>query len=342
MAAPIPASTPSAQQQLQVAGHPGGIISHDEGRKIIKKTSKYEARFYEDVQARCSSSSTSEEEARRMRRLQRLLPIFYGRTSSEGCTSSSTANGDAAAGTATRANGENGGDEEAEDVEIVLENLLQGYRHRNVLDVKLGKVLSDERASAEKRARMEANARDTTSWTDALRLTGWQMWDKDMHEARFAGKTFGKSIQSDAIVVGLRIYFGCATEEDWATFRKTVKGKERVFSAPPPRLPPAQVRRLLREHILPGLDEVEQALSGVELRMRAGSVLIVYEGGVKELDQALQESPSTSTEATGPIASVKLIDFAHTELRPGQGPDEDVLLGVRRLRGIVAEIADAL
>ncbi len=37
---------------------------------------------------------------------------------------------------------------------IVLENVLNGYKSPNVMDIKLGKVLYDESASTEKKNRL--------------------------------------------------------------------------------------------------------------------------------------------------------------------------------------------
>lgn len=54
-----------------------------------------------------------------------------------------------------------------------------------------------------------------------------------------------------------------------------------------------------------------------------------------------EESISASSNGEVPrIYSLKLIDFAHAEWTPGQGPDENVLMGVRSLIKIFEELAD--
>ena len=58
---------------------------------------------------------------------------------------------------------------------LVLENLSHSFLKPNILDVKLGTVLYDDGASADKRARMEKTARDTTSLETGVRLTGFQV-----------------------------------------------------------------------------------------------------------------------------------------------------------------------
>ena len=58
---------------------------------------------------------------------------------------------------------------------IMLENLEWGFRRPSVLDIKLGKVLTDEFASEEKRLRMENVSMSTTSWDNHLRLAGMRV-----------------------------------------------------------------------------------------------------------------------------------------------------------------------
>jgi inositol-polyphosphate multikinase len=58
---------------------------------------------------------------------------------------------------------------------IVLENVAEGFRKPNILDVKLGTVLYDEDTPPEKRERMEKKARYTTSGEVGIRLTGFQV-----------------------------------------------------------------------------------------------------------------------------------------------------------------------
>jgi 1D-myo-inositol-tetrakisphosphate 5-kinase/inositol-polyphosphate multikinase len=58
---------------------------------------------------------------------------------------------------------------------IVLENVTEGFRKPNILDVKLGTVLYDEEAPPEKRERAEKKARYTTSGDVGIRLTGFQV-----------------------------------------------------------------------------------------------------------------------------------------------------------------------
>ena len=58
---------------------------------------------------------------------------------------------------------------------IVLENIEWGFKRPSVLDIKLGKILTDEFVSEEKRIRLENVSMSTTSWDNHLRLTGMRV-----------------------------------------------------------------------------------------------------------------------------------------------------------------------
>jgi 1D-myo-inositol-tetrakisphosphate 5-kinase/inositol-polyphosphate multikinase len=105
------------------------------------------------------------------------------------------------------------------------------------------------------------------------------------------------------------------------------------------------------------LRQIREAVNSVEMRMVGGSVLIVYEGDeesavkglekMKELESKSQdeedededddEEEDTAKEKIGPAYVAKLIDFAHTRLVSGQGPDEGVVRGLDTLIRLVDE-----
>lgn len=58
---------------------------------------------------------------------------------------------------------------------ILLENLEWGFRKPSVLDIKLGKVLTDEYVTEAKRFRLEKVSMSTTSWENHLRITGMRV-----------------------------------------------------------------------------------------------------------------------------------------------------------------------
>ena len=58
---------------------------------------------------------------------------------------------------------------------MVLENLAHLYTHPSILDVKLGRVLATDDAAPEKKARMDIQAKETTTWETGMRFTGCQV-----------------------------------------------------------------------------------------------------------------------------------------------------------------------
>lgn len=82
-------------------------------------------------------------------------------------------------------------------------------------------------------------------------------------------------------------------------------------------------------------------LSSHESRMYSASILLVYEGDAEALETGIQaeargevvddEDDQDEQDETVPqlISKTKLIDFAHASFREGEGPDHNVLPGVK-------------
>ena len=73
--------------------------------------------------------------------------------------------------------------------------------------------------------------------------------------------------------------------------------------------------------------------------MVGASLLIIYEADWTRAEESLtsfsededekkDEDDESDSIRPGPPFVVKLIDFAHTRLAPGEGPDQSVLLGM--------------
>jgi 1D-myo-inositol-tetrakisphosphate 5-kinase/inositol-polyphosphate multikinase len=95
--------------------------------------------------------------------------------------------------------------------------------------------------------------------------------------------------------------------------------------------------------------EIREVYSCLEIRMVGASLLIIYEAdwtrakesltsfseeGDEEKDKDEDEEmddddgDASNSKRAGPPFVVKLIDFAHTRLSPGEGPDQSVLIGM--------------
>ena len=127
-------------------------------------------------------------------------------------------------------------------------------------------------------------------------------------------------------------------------------------------MPPSSSSGLPRETLEPILRaiydevaEIRQTFSSLEIRMVGASLLVIYEADWTRAEQSLtsfseeedekdedddiddndhdhddddDDDDEINSNRPGPPFVVKLIDFAHTRLAPGEGPDQSVLIGL--------------
>ena len=95
--------------------------------------------------------------------------------------------------------------------------------------------------------------------------------------------------------------------------------------------------------------EIREVLSSLEIRMVGASLLIIYEADWTRAEQSLtsfceeddeedeedvddddddDDEDESVSKRPGPPFIAKLIDFAHTRLAPGEGPDQSLLFGI--------------
>lgn len=158
-------------------------------------------------------------------------------------------------------------------------------------------------------------------------------------------KSFGRALKPAGLPDGIARFFPVAsaegaTADSSATYPQT-SAEESGTGLPPDLLLP--ILRQVREDVA----EIRQALSQVEVRMVAASLLIIYEANWERVREGLQywqdhereeeqsgdsnsnsDASSEGDKKPGSPCIVKLIDFAHTHLTPGEGVDEGVLFGV--------------
>ncbi|KAH8114239.1 SAICAR synthase-like protein [Phellopilus nigrolimitatus] len=347
-----PTADPGALRALaaQVGGHPGVLASAD-GALVVKPCLPRERAFY---------ALLARGDDPRAARLRPFAPLFYGTLrlagrvpdagagagglAALGGVAAVAAAGDAAQGLAP-----------APEDSIVLENVASAFAQPNILDVKLGTVLyDDDDAGPEKKARMLETARKTTSLETGVRLTGFQVYDPAAGAPAVTPKSYGKSLAAADLPAGVRRFFPLAPDDGGAPAG--------------PGLPRALLLPVLAG-VLADVRAVRAALAATELRMVGASLLVVYEAdwtraraaaaaaceredtGNDEMDldaegeeeeEGEDDLESDEEEEECPLYAVKLIDFAHTRLAPGEGPDEGVLKGldttIRLLEGRIKEV----
>lgn len=162
-------------------------------------------------------------------------------------------------------------------------------------------------------------------------------------------KSYGKALRPAQLQEGISRFFPVGDSASCST--NTVPQSS--------GLPRATLVRVIRA-IRADVQEIRDTLNTIELRMVGGSVLIVYEAEWERASDAIrkylekeeecipeagedkeegeQEENETGDSEDEKLAlpfMVKLIDFAHTRLTPGEGPDEGVLKGLDTLLSLL-------
>lgn len=330
------ASQVLSDSSAQVAGHPGTVrtLKGPSGEALVVKESlSSEVGFYNDIAAMENREGESNKQADKRRALSKdWTPKFYGSVP---------------------------GSQEARS-SIALEDLLAPYDKANVLDVKLGTQMWDEEdATEEKKERMDKAAKDTTSFEAGIRLTGWRTWDPAEAKYRTVGKAFGKHISQEQLYIGLESFFGLLrgkrleafgaieaecqgkNDQDGNPLPEAVELEKRTSKKLPktsrsPRLEAQMVTTMIEKYLLPQLNRLTALMSSLDVRIRGGSLLIVFEGNPELLLKNLKAPRQPQGEISRSL-TIRLIDFAHARLVPGQGPDQGVLTGLRTFQRVLRE-----
>ncbi|KAF7563357.1 hypothetical protein G7046_g771 [Stylonectria norvegica] len=232
------------------------------------------------------------------------------------------------------------------DKAVVLENTSFGFSNPNILDVKLGKRLWADDAPLQKKQKFDKISSETTHGKLGFRIAGMRVFHGsedasalDEREYKIYDKEYGRLTVNDDNVVD--------------EFRKFVFNKTAGIDE---ELGKAVCTAFVRD-----LKKVEDILTRHESRMYSASLLFIFEGDGEALRSAIEENNAMVDSEAGigqaarttkrvdsgialdsdeefdgdsdeesslpQIYSLKLIDFAHAEWTPGQGPDENVLLG---------------
>ncbi|KAM0191920.1 hypothetical protein ACHAPI_008638 [Fusarium lateritium] len=243
------------------------------------------------------------------------------------------------------------------DKAVVLDNATFGFKSPNILDVKLGVRLWADDAPQQKKQRFDKISAETTHGSLGFRIAGMRVYrgsedasQLDEADYKIYDKDYGRTTVTQENVVD--------------EFRKFIFNKSAGIDGD---LGKAVCAAFVRD-----LQRVEEILTRHESRMYSSSLLFIFEGDGQALRSAIEENNAlidaeagigqaarttkrvdsgialddedeldedSNLEASLPqIYSLKLIDFAHAEWTPGQGPDENTLTGVRSLLRIFQEM----
>ena len=233
---------------------------------------------------------------------------------------------------------------------IVLGNAALGFVKPNILDIKLGARLWADDAPPAKRLRQDKGAAETTSLSLGFRLEGMRVWqgpevgvlaDDKTDGYKTYDKAYGRSLTPDTVHEGFEHYF--VVEH---------AGITKVFAE-------EIIARFIED-----LRGLQTAVEKEECRIYSSSLLFVYEGDGKALQEAFrtenqtiarirdrgslpeQDRESSDSDDEGPslpqIQTLKLIDFAHARWMPGQGPDENLLNGLSSVIKALQDLRDTI
>ena len=167
-----------------------------------------------------------------------------------------------------------------------------------------------------------------------------QVYDNITCQDVLTPKSYGKSIKATQLGEGIAKFFpvGSPTSDSSG-------GVPSSSGLPKETLEP--ILRAIYEEIA----EIRQVYSSLEMRMVGASLLIIYEADWTRAEQSLtsfgdeedekdedddidndddddDDEDGSNSKQPGPPFIVKLIDFAHTRIAPGEGSDQNVLIGM--------------
>ena len=238
------------------------------------------------------------------------------------------------------------------DTAIVLDNSSYGFQKPNILDLKLGVRLHADNAPVKKKQKMEKLSAETTHSTHGFRIAGMKT---------YRGSEDPSQLDEDGFMIydkdhGRTNVTHANLEAEIAKF---VFNKAAGIDN---ELGTAVCKALAVE-----VAGIESVLSQHEFTMYSASLLIVLEGDGKALREAIRRNNETVDalekdsdraarrvdsgiamdedgefieEMEAKMFSVKLIDFAHAEWTPGQGPDQNLLKGVSSIKDIFEQLGN--
>lgn len=239
---------------------------------------------------------------------------------------------------------------------ILMNNLYEDYTNPSILDIKLGKLLTDEYASEEKRARLEKVSQSTTSSSLYFRICGMKLFHSSSILPEWTGfqdmgdcvelveqesgkylkfnKYFGRNLTPSNMKLALTLYFDNSIQDP-------------------------VIRHHYKSQFWKRLQLLYNCLLDYEIRIISGSLLFLIENNptilmsaknlgldqvdplVFENDTYMDSEPDSELDSDNEekivnktikkLSSLHIIDFAHAKFVTGKGPDNNILQGIENL-----------
>ncbi|KAL0930391.1 inositol polyphosphate multikinase [Colletotrichum truncatum] len=252
------------------------------------------------------------------------------------------------------------------DQAVVLENSGAGFTSPNILDVKLGVRLWADDAPAEKKKRFDDITSKTTHGPLGFRIAGMKVYrgssmksELDHEDYKIYDKDYGRvHVNTENIVENFRKFIfnknaGIDDELGQAivqAFLRDLRNVEQVLSSEESRMYSASLLFVFEgdgDKLREAIAQNNAAVDRIEAdeNEKPGRTTLRVDSGIELIDQdaANLDADDNDDEEDGPalprVYSLKLIDFAHAQWTPGQGPDENTLKGVRSLIDIFEKLA---
>ncbi|KAI0097419.1 inositol polyphosphate multikinase [Hypoxylon sp. NC0597] len=260
------------------------------------------------------------------------------------------------------------------DRAVVLENASFGYKKPNIMDAKLGIRLWADDAPLEKKERFDKITEETTHKKFGFRVAGMRVYKGSTDESeldeegfRIYDKDWGRFAVNEANIVDSfkKFIFNEAAGIDEelgkviaGAFAQDLRRVQEVLENKESRMYSSSLLFVFEGDgtALRAAIEEAKANDTISEHKRGSSrgpiSTLRVDSGIGMNEEDLCESitaedfdeldvNSDDDESSFPhIYTVKLIDFAHASWKPGQGPDENVLLGVRSLAKIFEEMSE--
>lgn len=262
------------------------------------------------------------------------------------------------------------------DQSVVLNNSGSGFTSPNFLDVKLGVRLWADDAPVEKKRRFDDITSKTTHGPLGFRIAGMKVWrgstmksELDQNDYKVYDKDYGRTyVNTDNVVENFRKFIfnkAAGIDDDLAravvtAFLHDLRNVERVLSSEESRMYSASLLFVfegdgdkLREAIAQNnaaVDSIAAAEAKIEAEgEKPGRTTSRVDSGIELIEEdrvtihvpdhgSLSDDDDDDDEELPKVFTLKLIDFAHAQWTPGQGPDENALKGVRSLIKIFEEM----